>query len=126
MAKWKQGVEARDFKDSSVAIEAPRMLTGHCAIEPRVRGSQDNPRHHSSRSESVISAESPRVRRAGEEENIAPYAQKMSRSTRVGERPLSSTENATRVMSETLIFLPRQVSPQDRGGSYTVCTVPGC
>jgi len=48
-----------------------------------------------SRSESVISTDSPRVRRAGEEENILSKAQKMSRSNRAGERPISSMENAT-------------------------------
>ena len=48
-----------------------------------------------SRSESFISKKSPRVRRAGEEENILSKAQKMSRSNQAGERPISSMENAT-------------------------------
>ena len=68
-----------DFEDLNVATEAQKALNGHRAIEPRVRRLKYDPRRHLSRSESVTSSESSKVRHDGGAKNVTSTGQRVTR-----------------------------------------------
>jgi len=83
---------AWDFEGSNVATEAQWTPNGHRAIEPRVRRLKYDPRRHFSRSESVTSSGSSKVRRVGGAENVMSTGQRVTHhqnATRTIERGLS-------------------------------------